>query len=280
MSSEEAKFHKEKGNEAFKQKRYHAAVLSYTKSLESSADPVVFGNRAQAFINLKQYLLAQMDCSRAIELDPKLPKAYYRRSLALKELGLYEEARKDAEKCLRLAEDPSTKKLLDSLIGKTNAASIFLDIPIECDAVVPVAQEASCSTQNDPIDNKKSIPTLPKTFADFAADANYLSDSPDLFAQYFLQIPESDYSSLFDDLITTESVALLLKGLALLVESQRVNVSDVTRRLLALSQVSRFELVTMFLGANEKQDLAAICAKLPADESTILFDRFFIGSDS
>lgn len=59
------------------------------------------------FLNKFRYGVAEIDCSLAIELDPKYTKAYYRRANARVKLKKYEDARKDYEQVLKL--EPSNK---------------------------------------------------------------------------------------------------------------------------------------------------------------------------
>uniref|UniRef100_A0A8R1DS23 Uncharacterized protein n=1 Tax=Caenorhabditis japonica TaxID=281687 RepID=A0A8R1DS23_CAEJA len=198
---EEARLLKEEGNTAFKNKRYYTAVEKYSKSLEVFTDPVVLSNRAQAELNTNLNILAQIDCTAAIELDPSNVKCYYRRAQALRALGLFELAFKDANKCLELSKtDKSMQKLVDELRGKKNVAVLetcpirrddyiqsqekFTDVEIEFADV----SNAELKKEENKVHVKttKQIPFIPKDYQDFVAGVTYLKDDSMLLAEYFL----------------------------------------------------------------------------------------------
>merc|ERR1712223_993960 len=93
--------YKIKGNEAFKQGKelYTSAILEY------DGNHVIFTNRAQAEIQLKQYFEASKDCEAAIKLNPDSIKAHIHLAKALN--GLSEKAA--AIRILELAEDISNE---------------------------------------------------------------------------------------------------------------------------------------------------------------------------
>ncbi|VDN00568.1 unnamed protein product, partial [Onchocerca ochengi] len=53
----EAERYRFEGNEHFRSFRYHNAIKSYTRSLECHETSPVLANRAQAYLNIKQYVL-------------------------------------------------------------------------------------------------------------------------------------------------------------------------------------------------------------------------------
>ncbi|KAI7190130.1 hypothetical protein KC352_g21780, partial [Hortaea werneckii] len=83
MASEEAIAMKNKGNEAFKNHDWPAAIEHYTKAIELyDKEPSFYSNRAQANIKLEAYGYAIADATHAIDIDPSFTKAYYRRAVA------------------------------------------------------------------------------------------------------------------------------------------------------------------------------------------------------
>jgi DnaJ family protein C protein 7 len=91
---------KEEGNTAFKAKDYRKAIELYTEAV--SVDPAnkdmnakILQNRAQAYINLKEYDNAINDCTEALRLDPTYSKAQKMRAKAHGGAGNWEEAVQD-----------------------------------------------------------------------------------------------------------------------------------------------------------------------------------------
>jgi stress-induced-phosphoprotein 1 len=75
--------YKDQGNEAFKQKDYNAAIEFYSKALENTpTDHTIIGNRAAAFHNLGKYQEALTDAEKCIEIKPDWSKGFQRKAMA------------------------------------------------------------------------------------------------------------------------------------------------------------------------------------------------------
>ncbi|CAI6100421.1 hypothetical protein V2G26_008224 [Clonostachys chloroleuca] len=99
---------KNDGNKAFASGDYPAAVELYTRAIQLKDDePTFYTNRAQANIKVEAFGYAIADADKAIELNPKLVKAYYRRGLARTAILRPKEAIDDFKACVRL--DPNNK---------------------------------------------------------------------------------------------------------------------------------------------------------------------------
>lgn len=91
---------KEEGNAAFKAKDYRRAIDLYGQALDvdpknKDMNSKILQNRAQAFINLKEYESAVQDCSEALRLDPDYLKALKMRAKAYGAAENWEEAVRD-----------------------------------------------------------------------------------------------------------------------------------------------------------------------------------------
>uniref|UniRef100_A0A1E1XD39 RNA polymerase II-associated protein 3 n=1 Tax=Amblyomma aureolatum TaxID=187763 RepID=A0A1E1XD39_9ACAR len=94
---------KEKGNRLFKDGRYDEAIESYGIGIECDPqNPVLYANRAMAFLRKNMLGAAEEDCSRALEWDPSYIKAYHRRGLAREGLSKWALAAQDFHKVLSL----------------------------------------------------------------------------------------------------------------------------------------------------------------------------------
>ena len=76
---------KDAGNKAFRDKDYHKAIRQYTRAIDISKEPhhTLYANRASALLMLLSYDECIMDCNRAIDIEPKYIKAYFRKAKAL-----------------------------------------------------------------------------------------------------------------------------------------------------------------------------------------------------
>ncbi|XP_062217165.1 serine/threonine-protein phosphatase 5-like [Phragmites australis] len=103
-----------RANDAFKANKFAQAIDLYTQSIELNSSNVVYwANRAFAHTKLEEYGSAVQDATKAIEIDPKYSKGYYRRGAAYLAMGKFKEALKDFQQVKRICpSDPdATRKL-------------------------------------------------------------------------------------------------------------------------------------------------------------------------
>ncbi|KAG0699875.1 40S ribosomal protein S7 [Suillus ampliporus] len=96
---------KEQGNDYFKGKRYREAISFYTQGIDAKPSDLVLQeallcNRAACNVELKNYGSVLRDCSKALTLNTKSSKAYYRSAVALLALDRIEESLDCCERCL------------------------------------------------------------------------------------------------------------------------------------------------------------------------------------
>ncbi|KAJ7087181.1 hypothetical protein B0H15DRAFT_781720 [Mycena belliarum] len=103
---------KQQGNEYYKGKRFREALGFYTQGVD--AKPTDLGlqeallcNRAACNLELKNNGSVLRDCSKALTLNPRSSKAFYRSALALIALERAEEALDCCDRCLNY--DPDNK---------------------------------------------------------------------------------------------------------------------------------------------------------------------------
>lgn len=104
-----AEMAKEKGNQAFKEKQWQKAIGFYTEAIKLNGNSATyFSNRAAAHLEMRNFLQAEADSSKAIDLDKKNVKAYLRRGTAREMLGYLKEAIEDFRYALVL--EPTNKR--------------------------------------------------------------------------------------------------------------------------------------------------------------------------
>ncbi|KAI7967856.1 hypothetical protein MJO29_001133 [Puccinia striiformis f. sp. tritici] len=97
---------KSEANQRFTASQYQEALDLYTLSINTNPfDATVWCNRSAVRLKREEHGLAIMDTSKAIELDPKYVKAYFRRATAQLSIMKPQLAIKDFKKCMAL--DPS-----------------------------------------------------------------------------------------------------------------------------------------------------------------------------
>lgn len=94
---------RQRGNTAYEQGNFAAAVKSYTTCLGMKVNNyVAFSNRAMAYIKLKEYGKAEKDCNCALSIDPTHVKTMLRRATAKNAVGKHRSAIEDLKKALEL----------------------------------------------------------------------------------------------------------------------------------------------------------------------------------
>lgn len=101
-------------NEAFKAHKFAQAIDLYTQAIDLNGDNAVYwANRALAHTKLEEYGSAIIDATKAVEIDPKYSKGYYRRGAAYLAMAKFKEALKDFQQVKKLCpNDPDASKKL------------------------------------------------------------------------------------------------------------------------------------------------------------------------
>ncbi|XP_039580921.1 serine/threonine-protein phosphatase 5-like [Passer montanus] len=89
---------KARANEFFKGKDYENAVKLYSSAIElNPCNAIYYGNRSLAYLRTECYGYALADATRALQLDGKYVKGYYRRAASNMALGKFKAALRDYE---------------------------------------------------------------------------------------------------------------------------------------------------------------------------------------
>ncbi|KAI5068358.1 hypothetical protein GOP47_0016703 [Adiantum capillus-veneris] len=94
--------------------KYSRAVDLYTQAISLNSNNVVYwANRAFAHTKLEEYGSAIADATKAIEIDQRYVKGYYRRGAAFLAMGKFKEALKDFKQVAKIVpKDPDAMKKL------------------------------------------------------------------------------------------------------------------------------------------------------------------------
>ncbi|KRX57973.1 RNA polymerase II-associated protein 3 [Trichinella sp. T9] len=234
--AQKALFEKESGNSFYVKKDYEKAIMCYSRSI--SADPfrpVVYCNRAMAYLKLKNYAEAYADCSKALTFDSTYVKALYRRGMASKGLNNFDDALEDFQHVLTL--DPNNdiaKKELEEIISKVKPAENdpLLVYPVENpdekeyqkplkviivrDAVKKshfnsqqpaLSDESNVTKQSEQkisdykLNASIKITRIPKCYAELRADWISIKEEPLALADYILNIPCDCFSNLLGEFL-------------------------------------------------------------------------------
>uniref|UniRef100_A0A9J2Q8L0 RNA polymerase II-associated protein 3 n=1 Tax=Ascaris lumbricoides TaxID=6252 RepID=A0A9J2Q8L0_ASCLU len=221
---------------------------------------------------------ALMDARKAIAMDPSSVKGRYRHAMALINLELYEMAFDDLEKILEI--DPKNKETLrlkEAIKDKKNAKEVRLACVDKCDTIrseVPLKELTEVRVVGSIKKEKPSkvdaqalplrilpntIPPSPCTSYQFLFDYTTLKTLPEMFAEYFLSIRSADYKAILGEVIETDMISVLVEGYHRILTSE--NFLRIIDSLVQLSSVPRFDIASMFLDADDKQDEASSVAE-------------------
>ncbi|NXJ87090.1 PPP5 phosphatase, partial [Trogon melanurus] len=93
-------------------KDYENAVKYYSSAIElNPANAIYYGNRSLAYLRTECYGYALADATRAVELDKKYVKGYYRRAASNMALGKFKAALRDYETVVKVRPNDKDAKL-------------------------------------------------------------------------------------------------------------------------------------------------------------------------
>jgi tetratricopeptide (TPR) repeat protein len=128
---------REQGNKEFAAGQFPQAVKSYTKCLGlKKRNYIAFSNRAMAYLKLKEYIRAEVDCNSALTIEPSHVKSLVRRATARNALGKHRAALGDIYAAMELTEAAKgnvkqhrvdlqkTQELLRSCVSRAPMAKI------------------------------------------------------------------------------------------------------------------------------------------------------------
>ncbi|KAG7663183.1 uncharacterized protein J8A68_003265 [[Candida] subhashii] len=172
---------KNEGNKAFANKEYKKAAKIYRDAIQLDMyNPVLYSNRAQCFINLKDYERAYKDCISGINLgapNPLLTKLYYRQGISLKGLNRLKRAKEAFEMVLKL--DPKNVNAKTELENIRNTADLDEDM-IDGENLVNIRIENVDELPNEFIsllEPKKTTPPVVPTIQPIQKASSITSDA-------------------------------------------------------------------------------------------------------
>ena len=161
------------GNECFRRGEYAVAVQHYTQSIErEGATCAAYANRAMCGIKLGRWADAEADCTEALRLDSRYPRAHQRRGVARRALGKHLEATMDFERALLL--EPTSKILAKERDESKSAFELEANVrPTQARRVVPIEVRESTPVSGEVIKHTRArdeLQTKPEAKADMIVD--------------------------------------------------------------------------------------------------------------
>nr|WNT99869.1 suppressor of G2 allele of SKP1 [Gymnema sylvestre] len=185
-----------RAKEAFIDDHFELAVDLYSQAIAlSPKNAELFADRAQANIKLNNFTEAVADANKAIDLDPSLVKAYYRKGLA----------------CMKLEEYQTAKTALEAGASLASADTRFTNLLKECNELI--AEEAG-ELPKQSLDAQISTDTAAIMIEDaepYISASDYgtaFSSTKPKYRHEFYQKPEEVVVTIFAKGIPAKSVAV------------------------------------------------------------------------
>lgn len=119
---------KGEGNKELVLGHFLKAIEFYSEALKHTpTNAIVLSNRAQAYLKVENYGLAQADATAAIESDPMYAKGFYRRASAYYALNKFKLARKDFKSVCKLKPKDRDARVKLAEVEKAVREAAFAD---------------------------------------------------------------------------------------------------------------------------------------------------------
>eukprot|EP00668_Euglena_longa_P029433 GGOE01036781.1.p1 GENE.GGOE01036781.1~~GGOE01036781.1.p1 ORF type:complete len:642 (+),score=115.20 GGOE01036781.1:65-1990(+) len=144
---------REAGNARFRCKDWAGALQHYTTAMDKAGSEekvMILANRAAAFLELHKYSEAVQDCSAVLAIQPRHPKAWYRRGVAHQCLNQFERALADFEQLKLCAPDATQSAAAESQAAKTRALQRNFGLSSEWEAQVTAIMRSPPSSNDLP----------------------------------------------------------------------------------------------------------------------------------
>lgn len=152
--------YKSRGNDWLNKKAYQKAIEEYTHAIQLMEDPVFFGNRAAAEIELEQFQLAINDCTKALELDPNYGKAYGRLAVIYIRMGQLEKARDAINNGLKIDPNNESNQKILTQINTLSTENTQRTSPRTTTSHAP--QQTTTQATSEPESTSQNIPPQPE----------------------------------------------------------------------------------------------------------------------
>ncbi|RWS08032.1 heat shock protein 70 (HSP70)-interacting-like protein [Dinothrombium tinctorium] len=251
------------GNDYFKKGLYKEAIDCYTNAITfDDSSELLFGNRAQCYLNLNMPLEAERDCCQALSKNPVFVKALYRRGIARKQLHRYNQALNDFEHVLKLDSNNKQAKSEIEAIKRLLQSSVNIEIKPISKSSAFRSKQPLINVPIEEVDMKKfpiALPNnMPTTSYQFYRDWKELrGENIDLKLQYLLNIGAINLSKIFSNSIEPEMFCEILPIL------EQCNDNYFVYTLLSnFTKISRFGSLVLFLQKPDKEILRRIISKI------------------
>uniref|UniRef100_A0A8C7F5N1 RNA polymerase II-associated protein 3 n=1 Tax=Oncorhynchus kisutch TaxID=8019 RepID=A0A8C7F5N1_ONCKI len=261
------------GNAYFKEGKYEAAVVDYTKGMEADSTNVLLpANRAMAYLKLQRYKEAEEDCSKAIALDGTYSKAFARRGTARAALGLLKQAKEDFEEVLKL--EPGNKQAFYemkkiAIVQHLSIVRLLTITPLmrlfsyfrgpvgyAVRAQTQQHREATVSEPTEPpaTPSTELVPPAPTNSFQLEADLRKIGNGPEVIYKYLKQIQPQAYAKIFQSSLEPDMLNQILRTLQsfYIKKEEPPVILEILRN---LAGVRRFDMAVMFMSNPEKKVL-------------------------